>query len=240
MTVIAVVKNIGDSAASTSTLEIKVNDDATQYSIPPLAPSETFEVQRSLGLLPATTYDVEAAADVDNDVPESNEGNNTAKDTIEVSEPLLPDLVISDLGYTPDMAFTSETVTISVEVMNSGAGACTTSTLTILVGSDIVPYSFDIPPLDVGTTASVEQQVLFSAIGSYLVTATADAEDAILESDETNNSDTMEILVYSNDEIKLKEYLLGMITLTNEELEFYDINQDGIVDIADLISLILR
>ena len=238
--VIALVKNIGDSVATTSTLEIKVNDDATTYSIPLLAPWELFEIQRPLGLLPVMSHDVVATADVNNDVEESDENNNTAQDTIVVSEPLLPDLMITSLEYTPDTAFTSETVTISAEVMNMGNAPCSTSTLTILVAGDIVPYSFEIPPLDVGTTVSVEQQVMFSAIGSYLVTATADAEDVILESDETNNSDTIEILVYSNDEIKLKEYLLGMIALTEEELEFYDINKDGIVDIADLVSLFLR
>jgi len=242
ITITAVVKNMGDVPAGSSTLEINVQGEATPatYSVPALDPQETYQVQREVNLSTADTYQVVATADLNNDVAESIENNNTKQDEIIVSEPLLPDLIITSLGYTPDMAFTSETVTISAEVMNAGTEACSTSTLTILVGSDIVPYSFEIPALDVGTTTSVEQQVMFSAIGSYLVTATADAEDAILESDETNNSDTIEILVYSNDEIKLKEYLLGMIVLTEEELEFYDINQDGIVDIADLISLILR
>ena len=238
ITITAVVKNMGDVPAGSSTLEINVQGEATPatYSVPALDPLETYQVQREVNLSTADTYQVVATADLNNDVEESVENNNTKQDEIVVSEPLLPDLIITSLDYAPDMAFTSETVTISVEVMNAGNEPCTTSTLTILVGAAVVPYSFDIPPLDVGTTASVEQEVVFSEVGSYLVTATADAEDDILESDETNNSDTIEILVYSNDAIKLKEYLLGMIALTEDELEFYDINQDGIVDIADLVT----
>jgi len=242
ITITAIVKNIGEAQAGPSTLEINVEGDATPttYSVPALDPQETYQVQREINLSPADTCEVAATADLNNDVEESDESNNTAQDTIVVSEPLLPDLMITSLEYTPDTAFTSETITISVEVLNVGNASCSTSTLTILVAGDIVPYSFEIPPLDAGTTISVEQDVVFTEVGSYLVTATADAEDEILESDETNNSDTIEILVYSNDEIKLKEYLLGMIALTEEELEFYDINKDGIVDIADLVSLFLR
>jgi len=240
VTVIAVVKNVGDGAAGASTLEISVEGDATTHEIPALASMEEFEVQRNLGLLSVMTYHVTATADVLDEVEESVEDNNTAQDEIVVGEPLLPDLVIDSLDYEPDMAFTSETVTITAEVKNIGAAETTTTTLWILVGSEAVPESFQIPPLDADMSFSVQRQVMFDEPGSYLVTATADAEDAILESDETNNSDTIEILVYSNDEIKLKEYLLGKIALTSEELEFYDINQDGIVDIADLVTLILR
>jgi len=40
--------------------------------------------------------------------------------------------------------------------------------------------------------------------------------------------------------IRLKEYLLGIISLSTEEVSSYDFNQDGIVDVGDFIWLLLH
>jgi subtilase family serine protease len=240
VTVIAVVKNVGDAAASSSTLEIDVEGDIVTYEIPGLDPMESHEVPRILGILSIKTYNVVATADVNDDLEESLEDNNTAADSFTVVQAPLPDLVISALNYAPTVAFTDQTITITAEVENDGNADATTSTLWILVGAELDPAVYIIPPLAPTDTKQVERQLILTEPGSYLVTATADVEDDNLELDETNNADTIDISVYNSDTIKLKNYLLGIIALTEDEKPFYDINQDGIVDIADLISLLVQ
>jgi len=176
---------------------------------------------------------------VNDDVAESVENNNTAVDIFDVVLPDAPDLVISSLSYSPPTALTSDTITITAEAQNIGGGSATTSTLCILVGDELVPVCYEIPPLAVMETFQVQRDIVFSQVGSYLVTATADADDDLLEIVEDNNTDTIEIMVYETIMDKLKDYLLGKVMLTPQEMELYDFNDDGVVDIADLVTMIL-
>jgi subtilase family serine protease len=243
ITIKAVVKNTGDTTASLSTLEIEIEGEITPatYPIPALLPDETFEVEREVTLSTPDTYQVTATADVDDDVAESDETNNTATDTIDVIE--APDLIVSKLayeGFADDIAVTSETTTLKIEVKNQSSTACTSSTLAILVGDAKDPVLFDIPALDGGTTYSIEMEIVFSEPGSVLITATADAEDAIEELDEENNVATIMIEVYVWDFETLKNYLLGKSEFSDFQKRLYDINKDGKVDMGDLVRLILH
>jgi len=242
ITFTAVVKNDGTTSAGASKLELRVGGEtvAPTYDVPALDPGETFEVERTVNLPVAQGYTATATADIENVVEEYNEDNNVTTDLFTVTEPLVPDLIISSLSYAPLTAIAGETVTITAEVKNDGnADITSTTTLWILVGDELDPASYDIPPLAIGETFSVDRDVIFAATGSYMVTATADPEDEIVELDETNNASTIEIVVYQTIADKIKDYLLGKITLTPEEMELYDMNDDGIIDIADLIKLIL-
>ena len=242
ITFTAVVKNDGTTSAGASKLELKVGGETTPptYDVPALEPGETFEVERTLNLPVAQSYSATATADIENVVEEYNEDNNVTTKMFTVTEPLVPDLIISSLIYAPLTAIVNETVTITAEVKNDGnADITTTTTLWILVGDELDPASYDIPPLAIGETFSVNRDVIFTSTGSYMVTATADPEDEIVELHEDNNAATIEIIVYETLVDKIKDYLLGKITLTPEEMELYDLNDDGVIDIADLIKLIL-
>jgi len=241
ITITAIVENAGNAAATSSTLAIKAGGETfpPTYPVPALLPGETFQVQRQLSLPVPNSYQVIATADVNDDVAESVENNNTAVDIFDVVLPDAPDLVISSLSYSPPTALTSDTITITAEAQNIGGGSATTSTLCILVGDELVPVCYEIPPLAVMETFQVQRDIVFSQVGSYLVTATADADDDLLEIVEDNNTDTIEIMVYETIMDKLKDYLLGKVMLTPQEMELYDFNDDGVVDIADLVTMIL-
>jgi subtilase family serine protease len=237
ITITAIVQNAGDAEASTSTLEIDVDGNASSYEIPVLAPGESYQIERAI-MLAAGTYPVTTTADINGDVAESNEGNNTSQDSITVEN--LPDLIVSDLSYEPDIAVINEDITIKAEVRNIGLVAATTSTLTILVGAELTPADFEIPPMDAGTTYTVERHVSFDTVDSYPVTATADTDEEVMEEDEENNDTSIIIDVYEWDFDTLRNYLLKRIDFTDFQKRLYDVNRDGILDAGDLILLIIK
>jgi subtilase family serine protease len=174
-----------------------------------------------------------------NDVEEPYEENNTAEDVIDVVLPILPDLVITGITPSEENPDTSETFTITVEVKNIGLmDAASTSTLAILAGDELVPTFYEIPALDIGTTFTVQRSLVFMEISSYLITATADADDQIFEIYEDNNTNTLDIFIGSIF-AKLKDYLLGRIDLTALEKKVADANKDGKIDMADLVYLLI-
>lgn len=238
ITITAIVQNMGGKVSLASTLEIDVDGDVTTHTISSLNPSQTQQIQRQVNLTSPGIYPVTASADSVDDVAESNEGNNTAQDSITVHD--LPDLIVSDLSYTPDIAVINEDITIKAEVRNAGLVAATTSTLSILVGSELVPAMYEIPPLDAGTTCTVERHISFDTIGSYPVTATADADEEVQETSEDNNDASILIEVYEWDLGILRNYLLKRIEFTEFQKRLYDVNKDGKLDVGDLVLLIIK
>lgn len=241
ITITAIVKNVGNAAAGASSLAIRAGGETipATYPIPALDPGETFEVEREVNFPTPLTYQITATADVDEEVEESDEENNVTIDIFSVALPDVPDLVISGLSFATPPVLVGDLVSITAEVKNVGTEAATSFTLCILVGDEVSPECFEVSGLDPGTTTTVQRDITFTEAGSYLVTATADADDIILELDEDNNVDTIEISVYEISLDRLKDYLLGKVEFTLEEMDLYDINKDGIVDIADLISMMI-
>ena len=93
ITLTAVIENVGGATAGASTACIDVGGETCGnpttemlYAVPALAPGASFAVVRSINLEVAQGYLNNAEADVNNDVTESNEGNNTATDSFVVTE----------------------------------------------------------------------------------------------------------------------------------------------------------
>jgi|GEM_PF-1913312 len=242
ITITAIVENRGNTLATTSTLEIDVDGELVPpaYKVPPLSPMETYQVQRQISLATPGIYQVTATADLDGDVPESNELNNTSVDNIDVAQALCPDLVIGSLSCSPEIAITSETITIHVEIVNVGDALATTTSLWLLVDDETVPAEYIIPPLDIATSFTVERSLWIPEPGSYPVTASADVFDEIFEWDEGNNEQTIILDVYMIFIDRLKDFLLDRITFTDLEKRLYDVNEDSILDIADLVLIRAR
>ncbi|MBN1900896.1 hypothetical protein JW926_06165 [Candidatus Sumerlaeota bacterium] len=240
ITLTAVVQNIGGTAATTSTLELDVEGEAgpVTFTIPALLPDESSQVQMQVIKSAPGTYEVTATADFDDDNEESNEDNNISLYSFSVRG-TGPDLIISSLVYEPAMPFADQPTTITALIENAGNAGATSSTLWILVGAAIMPETFEIKPLAPAEIIQAQLIMIPPDPGTYAITATADAEDVVMESDETNNDEIIDIDVFNSDAAKLRRYLLGILALTEEEKPFYDINQDGVVDVADLITLLI-
>ncbi len=89
ITFAAVVQNIGLGAAGPSTLEFRIGGEtpgspATRFAIPSLISGQKFVVKRQMTLI-AQNYRNTATADVNNNVPETNEANNLRTDDYTVT-----------------------------------------------------------------------------------------------------------------------------------------------------------
>lgn len=240
ITITAVVENAGEQIASTSTLSLQVGDETpVTYEVPPLAPTETFNIEREISLPTPGIYQVTAIADADSNVAEMFEDNNTAQDSIETALPIIPDIAIINMEYEPNLPLINQATTITVELANIGLAEATSTTLWLLVGDELTPASYEIPPMDVGTSITIQREIIFTVAGTYIITATADVFDVILELDEANNIDSIEIPVFESLFKTIKDYLLGKITLTPIEKIVLDVNQDGYLDAGDMILLLL-
>jgi len=195
VTVTAVVRNDGNASAGPSVLRIQLDGEYTSnHDVPSLAPGESHVVQRSMGALPAGFHSVVATADVNNGVVESNEANNQRRDDFDAALALWPDLVVSSLAHSPTNPSTEDGVTITAVVRNDGRADAGASVLRLhLDGGSATNHS--IPALAPGATYQVQRVLGTLAEGNHTVTATADVNGAVTESDEGNNQRTDEVNV---------------------------------------------
>ena len=81
------VKNIGNASATASSLRFRVGGEtyAPLYDIPALDPDQQHRITRRVTLSVAQNYQVTGWADDEDDVAESDEGNNTTARTFTVA-----------------------------------------------------------------------------------------------------------------------------------------------------------
>lgn len=115
------VKNIGIRNAGESTLSLRVGGEThpETYSVEPLSPNESYEIQRTDVLNIAQYYQITAEADIDDDVEERDENNNRG---IHITQVML------------------EQVPVNIGVLNSGEDMERIILLTELTEQDINDY----------------------------------------------------------------------------------------------------
>ncbi len=123
VTFTAVIRNAGASTAGASTAGIDVGGEPAPgqtFAVPTLAPGATFTIQRQITLDVAQAYLNFARVDVNNEVAESNEGNNEQSLSFTVS-PGGIDLISVDLSSTT-LTIDGEAVSYTATVRN-GTGS---------------------------------------------------------------------------------------------------------------------
>ena len=144
--------------------------------------------------VPAGSYFLIAKADADAAVAETSETNNTAARPVSLG----PDLVVSAL-QPPATAAPGAAVSIADTTKNQGgnaAGGSITrfylSTNAVLDATDtLLEGSRTVPPLAAGASSSGSTSVEFPAnlaVGMYYLIAKTDADAAVAEASETNNT----------------------------------------------------
>jgi subtilase family serine protease len=140
-------------------------------------------------------YHILAKADADDLLPEGQEGNNSSYATIQVG----PDMVVPLLTVpTPNTTGAGATITVTDNTRNQGGGtsaACVTrfyfSTNPVLDGGDLPLNERAIPALAPGATSPGSTPVIIpagTAAGIYYIMAKADADLAVGETQEGNNT----------------------------------------------------
>ncbi|MEU2600733.1 CARDB domain-containing protein [Streptomyces hirsutus] len=100
-----------------------------------------------------------------------------------------PDLVVTDLTWTPASPTESDAVTVRATVRNAGTAASPASTLDVSLEGTLAG-SAPVGALAVGASATVSVDVGRRAQGAYTVSAVVDPTDTVVEQDDTNNSRT--------------------------------------------------
>ncbi|MET7293011.1 CARDB domain-containing protein [Streptomyces griseoloalbus] len=100
-----------------------------------------------------------------------------------------PDLVVSDLTWTPASPTESDAVTVRATVRNAGTAASAAATVDVSL-EGTVAGSAPVGALAAGASATVSVDAGRRAEGSYTVSAVVDPTDTVPEQDDTNNSRT--------------------------------------------------
>ena len=208
------VKNQGGGAAGASTtrfyLSLNASFDASDTllngsrAVPALAAGESSSGSTSVtipaGLTTGTYYVIEQA-DADAAVGETSETNNTAVRAVLIG----PDLVVSALQV-PSAAAAGSVVQVTDTVKNQGAGAGGASTtrfyLSLNASFDTSDTLLDgnrtVPALGAGESSSGSTSITIPAglsAGTYYVIEKADADGAVVETSETNNTAVRAVLI---------------------------------------------
>ncbi|MFC1660566.1 CARDB domain-containing protein [Gemmatimonadota bacterium] len=195
VTVSAIVRNDGNASAAASLLRLELTGaGTTTHDVPTLGPGQSYEVQRSAGMLSAGSYTVTATADDGDTVEESSETNNQRSDAFTVTGVSRPDLVVSSLTHAPGNPTSNDGITLLAVVRNDGDAPAEASVLRLEM-TGVSTTTHDVPVLGSGQSYEVQRSLGTLSEGSYTVTATADGGGAVEESNETNNQSTESFVV---------------------------------------------
>ena len=136
------------------------------------------------------SYVFEFEVDPENQIEESNESDNltTADNALFYPGPLLADLVVESIEWSPEAPVMGGTVTLSVTISNRGEGRAGSSTVRLHVGDEILG-EIGIPPILAGEsgTASFDWE---AGVGELTIRAVSDSSGDVSETVEDNNEFT--------------------------------------------------
>ncbi|MFF0466164.1 CARDB domain-containing protein [Micromonospora zamorensis] len=198
VTLSAVVRNIGSAAAAATTVNFSLAGAvAGSATVGALAAGGSTTVSFNAGTRPMGSYAVSAVVDPANTIVEQNNGNNsfTAASPLVVAQAPGPDLQVLSIASNPPNPAVGASVTFTVAVRNRGTTATGATTVTrLVVGSTTLNTST--ASIAAGATANVAVTGSWTATsGGATITATADATNAVTETNETNNGFSQSIVV---------------------------------------------
>jgi subtilase family serine protease len=178
-----VVRNGGTGAAPASRLEYAIDGGPANYEdVGALAAGTSATITFKAGL-EAGPHSLTFKVDADGKVDELDETNNTRALSLST---IVPDLVVKSISWEPPDATVGDAVTITVKVENRGRDKAVGPLVTLSIDGSALG-SADIPELEVGGVAALDFKWM-ALSGQHEITALADAENTVTESDETNNS----------------------------------------------------
>lgn len=180
------IKNQGAGSADYSTLDYYIDDALIDsVSIDPIEAGAT-DNQTFNWVVESGAHEIRAIADSLERVVEEDEENN--EKTV-LFAPLIPDLVIGAITWSPDSPSIGETVTFSVPVRNQGTGRAGVSRVYFYV--DGLPQGYQqISAID-GESTVTEEFTWEAEAGTHTIKAIADEGEQVIESNEDNNEQSV-------------------------------------------------
>ncbi|NQE06042.1 Cell surface glycoprotein [ANME-1 cluster archaeon GoMg1] len=211
------VKNIGEMSAGSSRIELNhsFNDGgymASSVLIPALAAGDTTTIPITLTLYECGDLLWRAIADADNEVKESNEGNNVRTETMSVTCNK-PDLVIESISWSPSNPKKGDTITFTVKTKNKGDGDADAFYIYYYLGEfgggGYTGNDYVSGGLEAGKTKTTSFSWEADKCGNVQMKAWADATDQVDEgSNEGDNTKTKTV------NVECPEKKTGTLTVT--------------------------
>lgn len=188
-----IIKNEGLGSSDSTKLKLKVGGESMppEYDIPPIGSNSTFEVSRTMLLPIALTYLAIATVDFEDVETETNEDNNVDSLIFSINPPPRANLIIDTIIHSPESPTTIDSITFTINIANLGEAASDSSKLSLKVGGESMPPKYDIPPMFPGDVYSVSRKMLLPISLTYLAIANVDCDGEEIESDETDNVDSL-------------------------------------------------
>ena len=161
-----------------------------------------------------------AMADCNRLISESNEENNERVVTI---IPNIPDLTIGTITWSPPDMVTGSEITFDIDIKNMGSLRSSPARIAFYIDGVIVGYA-DIGQIDTGATVTAHF-IWMATAGSHTIDIVADANNQILEIDETNNSKVVNIpppdlvihdITWAPEDISIGDTVTFTATLKNQ------------------------
>ena len=208
VTLAATVRNQGTAAAAATKVDFKLGGTVVGSApVGALAAGVSAMVSANVGAQPMGSYSVAAVADPANTVAEQNEGNNTftAATQLVVGQAPGPDLEVAGITSNPANPAVGAAVSFSVAVHNRGISGAGASTTRLVVGGTTLTGTT--AAIAAGATANVAVSGTWTATsGGATLTATADATNAVAETNENNNTLARSIVVGRGAAVPYVEY----------------------------------
>ena len=205
ITIKALIHNQGGTKAENVIVEFyDDNGYIGNYQISALDPYETEEafVQWKV---PAGLNNITVIIDPTNNILEWNETNNNATTTLFV----YPDIKLIDFNISNDILIYGDSVELTGEIQNIGATSANNILLEFYDGNPnidgVLLDSIIIPSLDIGQKTSFSYNWIEPPPGIHKVFAIIDRQNAIDESDETNNLLYQELMVLNLPDLTISE-----------------------------------
>jgi len=198
-------RNLGSGDAKPATVTFRVSTDTAldagdavmgRRVVPLLAAGATSVASTTITVpagTPAGLYRIIASIDPGRFVTDTNAGNDVAVEYLRV---VLPDLAVTDLGA-PIVAAAGATIQITDATSNIGYGVAGSSSTRFYLSRDAVPGADDVALGARAVPALASRQASAGATtvtippgtppGAYYIVASADADQAVAESRETNS-----------------------------------------------------
>jgi uncharacterized repeat protein (TIGR01451 family) len=156
-------------------------------------------------------HNANATIDAENTVIELDETNNDGSLSFSTT---VPDLIIKSIACAPLNANVGDNVTITVKVENQGRDKALKPRLALAIDKSPAGY-VDIPEIKMGATATANF-TWKAAAGSHEISATADVDQTVLESNETNNTKSHTITIGAQEALPAKPAKLNTSSSTSK------------------------
>ncbi len=179
------IKNQGNSQANCSHVDFQIDANSRGYMDVPRIDAGDNVTRTFTWIAQSGPHTIRAVADLLNTVRESDESNNDRTATYATAA---PDLIISDITWSPTSLSENTTVTFTVTIKNQGSGKADHSRVAYYIDNT---YQDSVYVSQMSPGATTTKTFTWTAQRfSQTFKAVADINNRITESDETNNTKT--------------------------------------------------